>query len=136
VALRFLVLVFLAAAAAGTLRIWPVRVPDPEPLRLVEQRLVGATLAERVYELGLATEAGDTLIAYLRRPAAAPEGAGAYGAVVVAGRETGREAAAIIPPPIEGFVLAVEYPGEVPDALEMATLLRQLGTIRRTGHRS
>jgi fermentation-respiration switch protein FrsA (DUF1100 family) len=135
VALRFLVLVLLAAAAAGTLRVWPVRVPDPEPLRLVERRLVEATLAERVYELGLETDAGDTLIAYLRRPAAAPEGSGAYGAVVVAGRETGREAAAIIPPPIDGFVLAVEYPGEVPDALEVATLLRQLGTVRRTARR-
>jgi dienelactone hydrolase len=109
------------------------RVPPAERLRLVDERLVERTATELVYALRLETPDGWPVQAYLRRPAlAAP---GAYGIVLVAGRETGREAAAIVPPPIDGVVLAVEYPGEIPDELRLGTLMRRLRAIRATARR-
>jgi dienelactone hydrolase len=122
------------------------RGPPAAELRLVEQRLVEESGAERLYELSLAAPDGATMTAYLRRPAESPVahgpgagdeggGGGTYGIVLVAGRETGREAAAIVPPPITGFVLAVEYPGEIPDALELGALVRRLREIRTTARR-
>jgi hypothetical protein len=128
------------AAAALLLHACPARVPAPEPLRVVETRPVERSAAEWVDELRFETAGRDTVVAFLRRPAPDPQagvrpdaapGPGAYGVVMVAGRETGRQAAAIIPPPLEGYVLALEYPGAIPDALEMGTLLRSLVPIRR-----
>ncbi len=105
------------------------RAPDPEQLRLVEERVVDRTAAEIVHELVFAAEDDTPLQAYLRRPARGVTGG--YGIVMVAGRETGREAAAIVPPPIDGLVLAIEYPGQIPEELELGELVRRFPEIRR-----
>jgi dienelactone hydrolase len=107
--------------------------PAAEELRLVEERLVSRTDTERVHELRFETPDRGPVRAYLRRPARIVPGG--YGIVLIAGRETGRDAAAIIPPPIDGLVLAVEYPGEIPEELAVPRLLRDLRRVHATAHR-
>jgi dienelactone hydrolase len=106
----------------------------------VDEQVVEATAREVVHALRFELEDGTPVQAYLRRPAtpATPATIGAggsYGIVMVAGRETGREAAAIVPPPIDGHVLAVEYPGEIPESLELGELLGRFREVRATARR-
>jgi dienelactone hydrolase len=122
----------LALAVAAWAGCGPA-LPAAEELRLVEERVVERTASEQVSALRFRTADGWPVEAYLRRPVAEEEGV--YGIVLVAGRETGREAAAIVPPPLEGFVLAVEYPGEIPEELEVGDLVRRVGEIRGTARR-
>src|SRR5690606_13136559 len=85
------------------------RLADTVPLRLVHRELVQADSLEEVYGLRLDDPSGDTVTAFLRLPA--PErraGERLPAIVLVAGRETGRQAAAVIPGPIDAVVLAVE----------------------------
>lgn len=109
--------------------------PTVAPLRLVERELIEDGPAERVYSLQFETAAGTPVSAYLRRPATVGEERGTWGVVMVAGRETGRRAAAIIPGPIDGLVLAVEYPGAIPEDIEPMEMLDDLPSIRRTALR-
>jgi dienelactone hydrolase len=132
--------------------------PAAEALHLEDERAVGRTAAEQLSELRFRTPDGTPVKAFLRRPLAVVEGSvdagavaavsvgtqavaagsvetGVYGIVLVAGRETGREAAAIVPPPLKGFVLAVEYPGEIPEELDVRALVGRLGEIRETARR-
>jgi hypothetical protein len=105
--------------------------PERVPLDLVDRVAVSSDGAERVESLTFITAAGETVVAYLRRPNAAPEG-GLAGVVLVAGRETGRQAAQVIPGPLEAAVLAVEYPAVLPDALTVGGMLRDLSDIRES----
>lgn len=125
---RVLPLLLLAAAACA-----PAARFDPVPLRLVRDDLVRADAAERVRHLRFLDPRGDSVSAYLRGPAG-PEGP-AWGVVIVAGRETGQQAAAVVPGPLEGWVLAVEYPAAVPEAMEGWTTVRKLPEVRRTALR-
>jgi fermentation-respiration switch protein FrsA (DUF1100 family) len=117
------VLVLLSACAS--------RPSSIAPLRLLERHLVQESDAEQVYSLRFSSVDGTPVDAYLRRPAAA-EVRVLPAIVLVAGRETGREAASVIPGPIEGFVLAVEYPEAIPADLGMWALVRRLPSIRRS----
>lgn len=105
-------------------------------MELREQTLVEADARELLYELELRDQRGDVYGAFLRRPRPefTPPG-GAPGIVLVAGRETGREAAAVVPGPLDGFVLAVEYPDAIPEDLDALGIVRRLPSIRRTALR-
>jgi fermentation-respiration switch protein FrsA (DUF1100 family) len=113
-----------------------LRLSDTIPLRLVHRELVQADSLEQVHELHLDDPEGDTVTAFLRQPV--PErlaGAKLPAIVLVAGRETGRQAASVIPGPIDGVVLAVEYPEAIPEALSVGSLVRRLPGIRRSAYR-
>lgn len=105
--------------------------PERVPLELVERETVSSDGGERVEGLTFVTVGGETVIAYLRRPLDAP-GDGLAGVVLVAGRETGRQAAQVVPGPLEAAVLAVEYPAVLPDALTLGGMLRDLSDIRES----
>lgn len=113
------------------------RLADTVPLRLIHRELVQADSLEQVYGLRLSDDDGDTVAAFLRQPV--PErfsdGAKLPAIVLVAGRETGREAASVIPGPIDGVVLAVEYPEAIPMELHGGWLLRRLPALRRSAYR-
>lgn len=112
------------------------RLADPVPLRLIQRELVQEDSLEQVHELRLDDPQGDTLTAFLRRPVPERVGGARLPAIVlVAGRETGREAAAVIPGPLDGVVLAVEYPDVIPETLAPGALLRRLPGIRRSAYR-
>ena len=109
---------------------------DTIPLRLVRRELVQADSLEHVYELRLHGRAGDTVSAFLRQPVPERLVEGKMPAIVlVAGRETGREAASVNPGPIEGVVFAVEYPEVIPATLGVSSLPRRLPGIRRSAYR-
>jgi fermentation-respiration switch protein FrsA (DUF1100 family) len=104
-----------------------------EPARLVPLTLVDATElvaapGERVLQLTFRDPEGQDVSAVLRGPAAPTAPLAAV--VVVAGRETGEQAAAVIPGPLEQVVLAIEYPAVLPDELAPRALLPALRAIR------
>lgn len=108
----------------------------PLPLRLTHQELVRADTLEQLFSLRFQDPEGGEVQAYLREPT--PErtaGRELPAIVLVAGRETGRRAAAVVPGPVEGVVLAVEYPAEIPAELGAGALLRRLPSIRRSAVR-
>lgn len=105
------------------------------PLRLAHQELIDATPSEVLYALEFVQPNGDSVDAYLRQPAEIPADATLPGIVLVAGRETGRRAAQVIPGPLEGVVLAVEYPEAIPEDLGAWRLLRRMPSIRRSAYR-
>lgn len=106
------------------------------PLVLLERSLVAADSVERLDRLRFASAGRDTLLAYLRRPVRPPRDARGYpGIVLVAGRETGRRAAQVIPGPLNGVVLAVEYPDAIPAELNPWEMLGRLPSIRRSAYR-
>jgi fermentation-respiration switch protein FrsA (DUF1100 family) len=109
-------------------------VTRPLPLELVREELIESDDQESLYEVTFKDPSGIEVQAYRRvptRPAPEPT----WGVVLVAGRETGREAAAVLPGPIEGTVLAVEYAGELPDVFAAAPALRRLPAIQREARR-
>jgi len=103
------------------------------PLRLVRSTEVDAPMGERLHELHFVDEEGGELSAILREPAAA--GPPRAAVLLVAGRETGRDAAAVIEGPLDEIVLALEYPAELPEELSIGALLQELPAIRRTALR-
>lgn len=130
-----------AAAASGlALSLWLAGcapgLSGPVPLRLVEWQSLEADPAEAVQELLLVDAGGDSIRAVLRRPILGrlpPEGLPAV--VLVAGRETGRDAAAVIPGPLRTIVLAVEYPEVIPQTAAPGEVLSRLPTVRRSAYR-
>lgn len=105
------------------------------PLRSVEREFLTSRASEHLFALKLVGPREDTVMAFLRVPADAAPAGGRSAIVLVAGRETGRRAAEVIPGPLEGVVLAVEYPADIPETLEVGTLLRRLPAIRRSAFR-
>jgi fermentation-respiration switch protein FrsA (DUF1100 family) len=105
-----------------------------ERLRPIGTSVLQSDSLERLSSVLLLDAAGDTIQAILREPidaAARPRPA----VVLVAGRETGREAASVIPGPLGVVVLAVEYPQVFPERLSMGEMLRSLPEIRRSAYR-
>ena len=118
----------LAACAPG--------IPAEIDLRVIDREEVRTVPGESLEALRFETEHGDTIEAYLRRPSPeAWEGMALPAVVLIAGRETGREAAAAIPGPLEGVVLAVEYPDALPETLAPGETLRELPAMRRSAYR-
>lgn len=105
------------------------------PLRLVHRELVDTDSLELLYSLQFVDPRGDSVAAFLRRPAVIRPEERLPGIVLVAGRETGRRAAQVIPGPLEGVVLAVEYPEAIPEELGPWRLLGRLPSIRRSAYR-
>jgi len=109
-------------------------VPDRIPLELVHREWVAVDEVEQMEGLTFVTPGGDSVTAYLRRPVAAAEN-GLAGVVLVAGRETGRQAAQVVPGPLEAAVLAVEYPDALPEELTVRTMVKGLPEIRESALR-
>lgn len=107
---------------------------ERESLRLVLQRPLHTDSAELLQELRLVSAAGDTVDAVMRRPIAEPPVEGWAAIVLLAGRGTGREAAAVIPGRLDGIVLAIEYPAAIPEDAAVGRLLRDLPEIRRSAY--
>ncbi|HEX6071072.1 MAG TPA: hypothetical protein VFZ18_14650 [Longimicrobiaceae bacterium] len=106
-----------------------------EVLHPVRRELVESDSGERLYSLVFTDLRGDSVQAYLRRPAEERSAGERLPAVVlVAGRETGRQAASVIPGPLEIAVMAVEYPEVFPAGLDLGTMLRRLPGIRRSAY--
>jgi hypothetical protein len=112
--------------------------PDLISIELISRELVEERPDERLYSLVFRDEAGRELDAYLREPVAAP-GEGVvppYPAVILAaGRYAGRQAAAVIPGPLEQVVLAVEYPADIPERMSAAAWIHGLPAFVRAAHR-
>lgn len=106
-------------------------IADRVPLDLVQRRDVPADSSERMEGLTFTTPEGDSVSAYLRRPVRAGREA-LGGVVLVAGRETGRRAAEVVPGPLDVAVLAVEYPEEFPEELSAQAMLGRLSEIRES----
>lgn len=128
--LRVLLLLLLPLATGC-----PSETPDVIPLRLVSSEPVPAPSGEWLREQIFEDSRGSRIRAYLRGPEGPVEPRARYGIILIAGRETGREAAAMVPGPLDGLVLGVEYLEEIPTALEARVLVRQLLTIRRAANR-
>lgn len=117
---------------AGVLAGCATGLPGPTQLRLATCEVVAADDAERVYQLRFTGARRDTVVAYLREPrTAGPH----TGVVLVSGRETGRQAAAVIPGPLHEAVLALEYPAAIPETMDAAAWARRLPALRRTALR-
>lgn len=125
-----------ACALLGILAGCAPRLAGPIPLRLIHQQAISVDSAEAVHELLFLSSRGDSLQAVLRWPAAGRRTEGALPAIVLlAGRETGRQAAAVVPGPIEAVVLALEYPEVIPETAAMGELLRDLPAVRESAYR-
>jgi poly(3-hydroxybutyrate) depolymerase len=115
--------------------IWWVAAPgsSPEvvPLREVGRTLLEENEGERLYSLRLQDERGRTVDAFYRLPAHAADGPVPV-VVLAAGRFTGRQAAALIPGPLETAMLAVEYPQTFPPRIAAWEWIRALPAIRRS----
>lgn len=103
-----------------------------EALRIVDRHLVERDEEEELYSLTL-RDAGIETTAYLRLPRDAAEPVS--GVVLAAGRYAGREAANVIPRPLNLAVLAVEYPGEIPRRLLSPEAVRGIPRVRDTAER-
>jgi len=127
-----LTLVLLAGAAACARP-----APDLVPLQLIERELVEELPGERLFSLLFHDPDGRELTAYLREPSAGAGDASAPhpGIVLVAGRYAGRQAAAVIPGPLEQMVLAIEYPADIPERISAAAWIRGLPAFVRAAHR-
>lgn len=125
--MMLLLAVFLGACSSLT--------TERIPLRLTGRELIARDSFELLYSLQLVDPAGDSVAAFLRRPAETGTGQQLPGIVLVAGRETGRRAAEVIPGPLKGVVLAVEYPEAIPEEIDSWDLLRRLPSIRRSAYR-
>jgi len=104
------------------------------PLELAGEMLLETDGKESLYEVVFHDPSGREVQAYRREPAS-PRPDPTWAVVLVAGRETGRAAAAVLPGPIEGTVLAIEYAGEIPDVLSVWPALRRLPGFQREARR-
>lgn len=123
-----------ALALAGAVAACAPPARQPTPLELVHRQEVQADPGEEVHALTFSVPSGDSVRAFLRRPEVAQE-EGLAGVILVAGRETGRRAASVIPGPLEAAVLAVEYPEALPADLSPRALFGRLAEIRRSAVR-
>lgn len=127
-----------AAAACVLLAALPgcaPRLAEPIPLRLIRQEAARVDTLEEVHDLLFLSGRGDSLSGVLRRPAAARRAAGELPAIVLlAGRETGRQAAAVVPGPLQAVVLALEYPAVIPETADLGQMVRRLPGIRRSAY--
>jgi hypothetical protein len=105
---------------------------DSLELTLVAERVLPSPPGEELRELRFRAPDGSSVQGVLRRPAAA--GSRRAGVLLIAGRETGRKAATVIPGPLLEVVLALEYPAELP-VDGTALPLRSIPEIRRTAYR-
>lgn len=113
-------------------------IPDVVQLSLVERELVEESAGERLYSLLFHDPQDRELHAYLREPARMQEGDGldSYpGVVLAAGRYAGRQAAAVIPGPLEQVVLAIEYPAAIPTQMRALAWMRSLPRFVGAAHR-
>lgn len=132
----------LGAAAAGVilaaaaLFLWVAsgRVAGPVPLRLVASTELAAPPGERIREVRFQDPDGREVLGVLREPSPTPS-APMAAVILVAGRDTGREAATVIEGPVQEVVLALEYPAALPETFSAADALAGLPTIRRTALR-
>ena len=108
--------------------------PERTTIELVGREPIRRDSVEEIVALTFALPPGDSVRAILRRPSEAAAGSLA-GVVLVAGRETGREAASVIPGPLDAAVLAVEYFQELPTALDLWGLVDRLPEIRESAYR-
>jgi hypothetical protein len=130
-----LLLVVLSAAGAATGCARPL--PDLVPLELASLDLVEQDGDERLYNLLFRDPEGREVQAYLRTPRVGQRSAEPpYPAIVLAaGRYAGRQAAAVIPGPLEQVILAIEYPADIPPRLSAIAWMRRLPAFRRgAGH--
>jgi fermentation-respiration switch protein FrsA (DUF1100 family) len=109
--------------------------PQRVPLELIDRRLVQADAAEQIHSLLFLTPQRDSVTAYYRTPRWVADPASLPGIVLVAGRETGRHAAEVIPGPLHGAILAIEYPDAIPEELGTWELIGRLPDIRRSAYR-
>lgn len=106
------------------------------PLQLVQQARSGGDSLEELHHLLLTDGEGDTLTAILRQPPTQLRQTESLpGILLLAGRETGRQAAAVIPGPLEAVVLAVEYPDILPEEVRVSEMLSRLPGIRGAAYR-
>lgn len=124
----------VAVVGAGALLGCSASAPDRVSLLLVHRRTVAEGAGERMEALLFTDPLGDSVTAYLRRPVGHPED-GLGGVVLVAGRETGRRAARVVPGPLEAAVLAVEYPAALPQDLDAWSVFLRLPEIRESALR-
>ncbi len=123
--------------AFGTLSAGTERPLEFVPLQMIEKQLIEWDADERLYSVRLEDPAGNPVDAYLREPVrealpAEKLEAGLPAVVLVAGRFAGREAAAMIPGPLETVMLAVEYPQAIPPRMSVREWLQALPAIRRS----
>jgi fermentation-respiration switch protein FrsA (DUF1100 family) len=105
---------------------------EPQPLVLLSSTVVHEDDDERVLALHFAYGDVRRVDAYLRRPVN-PVAPGSLPAIVLAaGRATGREAAAVIPGPVQAAILAVEYPEAIPSGTGAPGMFRALPGLRRS----
>jgi hypothetical protein len=109
------------------------RVSDAIPLTLAAAAELPPPAGERLRELTFVDAEGREVIGVLREPAAA--GPRRAAVMLVAGRETGRQAAAVIRGPLEQVVLAIEYPDALPMTFSPSEALAELGAVRRSALR-
>jgi hypothetical protein len=109
------------------------RVSGPIPLNAVSARELPAPPGERLQELTFADPDGNEVVGVLREPAA--EGGPRAAVLLVAGRETGRQAAAVIRGPLEQVVLAIEYPDALPETFAPGDVLSEMGGVRASALR-
>jgi poly(3-hydroxybutyrate) depolymerase len=108
-------------------------VEGPIPLRATDSTALVAPAGERMLTIIFSDPDGGTVSAVLREPEGASSPSAAV--VLVAGRETGEHAAAVIPGPLEQSVLALEYPDALPETFSPATVLPALRRVRRSALR-
>jgi dienelactone hydrolase len=107
---------------------WP---PEVAHLRIEERALIDVNDGERLYSLRFADETGRPIDAYYRVPLREAKEPLPL-VVLAAGRYTGREAAALIPGPLETAMLAVEYPQTFPPRITAWAWMRAMPAIRRS----
>jgi dienelactone hydrolase len=108
-------------------------VEAPLSLRLTDSTALASPPNERLQLLTFLDAKGRALTGVLREPSVSEHAMPAV--VLVAGRETGQQAAAVIPGPLQQAVLAIEYPEALPETFSPGAALRDLRAIRRTALR-
>gem|GEM_PF-2454288 len=104
--------------------------PEPAPLVRDGVTCLRVDTVDALLRWDLRAPDGTRLTAYLRRPHRTPPG-GVPAVLVVAGRETGARAAALLPGAVDAVVLALEYPTTIPTTRHPGPWLRRLPALRR-----
>lgn len=128
---------FLAGATLVLVSVisWLFHVPgleEPRQLTLLSSSVVHQDEDEQVLALQYAYGETRRVDAYLRRPLGEAAAGSLPAIVLAAGRATGRQAAAVIPGPVEAMILAVEYPEAIPQAAGGRGIFRALPRLRRS----